>query len=124
MTASTQLSNETNHAMKVLVGTTRNASELATVQAGGKYIIGVDVNATYREYTVQVDAPGMEKFIVSTDDLCDHKRITIKEDGSKLNVQKEPRQSSNSNWNTPGASIESSTVSEKKHSWFRSWMWK
>lgn len=116
MSASTQLSNGTKHVMKVLVGSGRHASELATVEAGGKYVIGVDFNATYREYTVGIDAPRMEKFIVSTDDLCDNTCITIKEEDCKLRVQKEPRQSDTA------TSTEAPTKSEKKHGWLRSWM--
>lgn len=100
--------------MKVLVGSGRHVSELATVEAGDKYVIGVDYNATYREYTVRVDAPELEKFVVSSDDLCDNKCITIKEEDSKLTVQKEPRQSS---------TVTPTTIkSAKKHSWLRSWI--
>lgn len=116
MAVSTQIRNGTKHVMKVLVGSGRHISELATVEAGGKYVIAVDYNATYREYTVGVDAPGLEKFVVSSDDLCDNNCITIKEEGSKLTVQKEPRQSTTA----PASGTTSKAL--KKHSWLPSWM--
>lgn len=102
--------------MKVLVGSGRHVSELATVEAGGKYVIGVDYNATYREYTVGVEVPGLEKFVVNSDDLCDNKCITVKEEGNKLEVQKEPRQSATAS--SAGTAVKSS----KKNSWLRSWI--
>jgi len=79
--------------MKLQVGSARYASDLASVAAGGKYTIGVDFNATYREYIVLIDAPGLAKLIVSSDDLCDNKCITIKEEGGKLSMERVPRQS-------------------------------
>jgi len=118
MGASTQLSNKTKHVIKVLVGSGRYVSELATVKAGGNYVLAVDFNATYLEYTVRVDAPGTANFVVSSDDLCDNKSITIKEEDAQLQVQMEPRQSRSS----AQAATEAPIKSEKKHSWLRAWM--
>lgn len=109
--ASTELRNGTKHAMKVKVG----SSQLATVEAGGKYVIAVDFNDTYREYTISIDVPAMEELIVSTDDLCDHKCITVKEDDDsegKLYLQREPR----------GQQGEAKTRSERVRNWLRSWI--
>lgn len=102
--------------MRVLVG----AYELAEVMPGGKFIISVDFHATYREYTVVVvDAPaGMAKLVVSSDDLCDNKRITIKEEECQLKADMEPRKYSS----VSHSSEASPTVSGKMHLWFRSWM--
>lgn len=77
--------------MKLKVGNARHASHLATLDASGKHSIAVDVNATYREYIVQIDAPGVENVTVSSDDLCDNKRITIKEEDGKLNLLMDSR---------------------------------
>lgn len=102
--------------MKLQVGSARYASALATVEAGGKYTIGVDFNATYREYIVQIDAPGLAKIIVSSDDLCDYKGITIKEEDGKLDVQKDPRQSDTATSSDPPGQT------SKKSKWIPAWM--
>lgn len=94
MTTSTTIINATKHTMKLKVGNTRHASHLATLEAGGKHSIAVDVNATYREYIVQIiDEPGVENVTVSSDDLCDNKRTTIKEEDGKLNLLMDSRHS-------------------------------
>lgn len=115
MSASTQISNATKHIMKLQVGSARYASDLASVAAGGKYTIGVDFNATYREYIVQIDAPGLAKLTVSSDDLCDNKCITIKEEGGKLNMEMDPRQSETAPSDPPGQT-------SKKSKWIPAWM--
>jgi len=115
MSTSTQISNATKHFMKLQVGSARYASDLASVEAGGQYTIGVDFNATYREYIMQIDAPGFAKIIVSSDDLCDNKCITIKEEDGKLNVEKDPRQSETAPIHPPGQT-------SKKSKWIPAWM--
>lgn len=115
MSTSTQISNLTKHIMKLRVGSARYASDLASVEAGGKYKIGVDVNATYREYILQVDAAGLANIIVSSDDLCDYKCITIKEENGKLNVEKDPRHSETAPVDPPGKT-------SKKSKWIPAWM--
>lgn len=112
MGTSTQISNATTHVMKVQVGSARHASELATVPAGRKHSIEVNVNATYREYIIETDAPGLAKIVVSSDDLCDYKCITIKEENGSLVAEREPRQS---NTATP-------SQTPKKTKWVPAWM--
>jgi hypothetical protein len=119
MAISTQVCNATTRAVKLQVGSARYASDVATIAAGGKHAIAVDFNATYREYIIGVaDTPGLEKIVVSSDDLCDCKCITIKEGpNGTLTVEKEPRQS-----DTATSADGSISQTPKKAKWIPAWL--
>ena len=82
--------NLTQEPMHMKVGNQRHFADLATVAKGAKYTMRVDSNATYQEFLMGVDAQGKE-LIVSSDDCCDYKCITVKEVNGKFDVHKEPR---------------------------------
>ena len=82
--------NHTQEPLHLKVGNQRDFEEFATVAKGAKYTMHVDFNATYQEFLMGVDAQG-KKLIVSSDDCCDYKCITIKEANGKFDVHKEPR---------------------------------
>ena len=85
--------NHTQGPLKLQVGNPHYKADLATVEKDGKYTVEVDFNATYREYFMgAVHAATDKKLVISTDDCCDHKCITIKELGNgTFEVDKEPR---------------------------------
>lgn len=90
---STVFVNHTQGPLKLQVGNPHYKADLATVEKDGKYTVEVDFNATYREYFMgAVHAATDKKLVISTDDCCDHKCITIKELGNgTFEVDKEPR---------------------------------
>ena len=116
MTTSTQIANATTQTVRVQVGSARYASDVATIVPGGKHSVAVDFNATYREYIIGIDASGLAKIVVSSDDLCDNKGITIKEENGKLNLEKEPRQSDTAE------SAGSASQTAKKAKWIPAWL--
>ena len=91
MAATTVIVNLTQEPMHMKVGNQRHFADLTTVAKGAKYTMRVDFNATYQEFLMGVDAQG-KKLIVSSDDCCDYKCITVKEVNGKFDVLKEPRQ--------------------------------
>lgn len=82
--------NATQGDLKMQVGNHRYFVYLATVQKDKDYTMPVDFNATYQEYLMGDDSTG-KKVIVSTDDCCDYKSITIKEKNGQFDVHKVPR---------------------------------
>ena len=90
MAATTVIVNHTQEPLHMKVGNQRHFAELTTVAKGAKYTMHVDFNATYQEFLMGVDAQG-KNLIVSSDDCCDYKCITIKEANGKFDVHKEPR---------------------------------
>ena len=93
--ASTVFVNHTQGPLKLQVGNPHYKADLATVEKDGKYTIEVDFNATYHEYFMgAVHGASDKKLVVSTDDCCDYKSITIKELGNgTFEVHKDPRSS-------------------------------
>ena len=91
--ASTVFVNHTQGALELQVGNPHYKADLATVEKDGEYTIDVDFNATYCEYFMgAVHGATDKKVVVSTDDCCDYKSITIKELGNgTFEVHKEPR---------------------------------
>jgi hypothetical protein len=90
MAATTVIVNHTQEPMHMKVGNQRHFADLTTVAKGAKYTMRVDFNTTYQEFLMGVDAQG-KKLIVSSDDCCDYKCITVKEVNGKFDVHKEPR---------------------------------
>ena len=93
--ASTVFVNHTQGPLELQVGNPHYKADLATVEKDRKYTIEVDFNATYHEYFMgAVHGASDKKLVVSTDDCCDYKSITIKDLGNgTLEVLKEPRSS-------------------------------
>ena len=93
--ASTVFVNHTQGPLELQVGNPHYKTDLATVEKDGEYTMEVDFNATYCEYFMgAVHAATDKKLVVSTDDCCDYKSITIKElSNGTLEVHKEPRSS-------------------------------
>ena len=90
----TEINNQTTFPLKVQVTNSGYKSDLTIVRAGGKYVIDVDFNATYREFVMGVNNNSMKNLMVSSDDLCDNKSITITEEDGELQVHKESRHES------------------------------
>lgn len=91
-TDTTEINNQTTFSLNVEVGNSAYKSDLTVVEAGGKYEISVNSNATYQEYVMgPVNNDVLEKLVVNSDDLCDNKVIIIKEEDGKLQVHKESR---------------------------------
>ena len=88
--ATTVIVNHTQEPLHMKVGNQPHFADLATLAKGAKYTMRVDSNATYQEFLMGVDAQGKE-LIVSSDDCCDYKCITVKEVDGKFDVHKEPR---------------------------------
>lgn len=82
--------NATQGDLKMQVGNHRCFVYLTTVQKDKDYTMPVDFNATYQEYLMGEESTG-KRLIVSTDDCCDYKTITIKEKNGQFDVQKVPR---------------------------------
>ena len=91
MAATTVFVNHTQEPLHMKVGNQPHFADLTTVAKGAKYTMRVDFNATYQEFLMGVDAQG-KNLIVSSDDCCDYKCITVKEVNGKFDVLKEPRQ--------------------------------
>lgn len=72
------------------VGNHHHFVALTTLEKDAKCTMPVDFNATYQEYLMGVDETG-KKLIVTSDDCCDYKCITIQEANGKFDMHKEPR---------------------------------
>lgn len=119
MPATTEIRNQTPFRLKVQVGNAQYKSDLTTVEAGGKYVIGVDMNGTYHEYHLAGD-DSTKNLILSSDDLCDNKSITIKEEAGKLQVHKESRSHGDQQQDGTTSSAVASG-SNKLSRWISSW---
>lgn len=126
MPATTEIHNQTPFRLKVQVGNAQYKSDLTTVEAGGKYVISVDLNGTYHEYHVATatagDSAAKNLVVLSSDDLCDNKSITIKEEAGKLRVHKESRggHGDQPHGGTAGSSAMAS-ASNRLSRWISSW---
>lgn len=89
--STTEINNQTSFPLKVQVTNSVYKSDLTIVKAGGKYVIDVDFNGTYREFVMGVNNNSVKNLMVSSDDLCDNKSITITEEDGELQVHKESR---------------------------------
>jgi hypothetical protein len=91
--ASTVFVNHTQGPLELQVGNPHHKTDLATVEKDGEYTIEVAFNATYCEYFMgAVHAATDKKLVVSTDDCCDYKSITIKElSNGTFEVHKQPK---------------------------------
>lgn len=84
----TVIVNRTGEALDLKVGNQNCFAKLATVEVGGEHKVEIDVNWTYREYSLQpVKAGLLKRVVVSSDDCCDFERITVSESGGKFHVE-------------------------------------
>ncbi|KAG0558541.1 hypothetical protein KC19_10G035900 [Ceratodon purpureus] len=110
----TRFVNKTTHMVKMQVGSSQYCSVLASIEEGGEYKLHVNVNDTYREFTVAVGSePGCRKMIVTSDDCCDFQCITIEEVDGKIELLRQPRESQPTVGSTPAS----------KKPWFSWGMW-
>ena len=87
----TEIINKTQGTLTMQVGNHHHFVALTTLEKDAKCTMPVDFNATYQEYLMGVDETG-KKLIVTSDDCCDYKCITIQEANGKFDMHKEPRQ--------------------------------
>lgn len=106
--------------MKMQVGNNHRYSDLASIKGGGEYKLHVNMNDTYREFSVGIvgtdSADSMKRVIVSSDDCCEFKCITIKEVGGEIELLHQPRAEQQT-------LVSGSTSASKKKSWFSWGMW-
>jgi hypothetical protein len=116
--------NATQGDLKMQVGNHHYFVYLTTVQKDRDYTMPVDFNATYQEYLMGEDSNG-KKLIVSTDDCCDYKSITIKEKNGQFDVQKVPRRAvatpESANYSNEQTSSAAAGGKKPKANW-RFWM--
>jgi len=91
---STEFINQTSVPLAMKIGNHRYFTNLATVDKNAKYTVKVDCNDTYREYRLEAVSGPSKYIIVNTDECVDNKRITIKEEGGILRMERLPRASS------------------------------
>lgn len=121
MPATAEIHNQTPFRLKVQVGNAQYKSDLTTVEAGGKYVIGVDLNGTYHEYHVASGDDSTKNLVLSSDDLCDYKCITIKEEAGKLQVHKQSRSRGDPQHDDGTTSSADPSVSSRLSKWISSW---
>jgi hypothetical protein len=107
----TVIVNNTQQDLAMQVGNHMYFVPFANLAKGAKKKLRVDYNDTYQEFLMGVDKAG-NKLIVTSDECCDFKCITITESDGKFDVQREPR------WHHPtnSASSADSSPSSKKPS--------
>ena len=83
----------------------------------------VNMNDTYREFLVGVGSDG-KNMIVTSDDCCDYKCITIKElEGGQIDLLREPRQQLAVGTSTPCVAADVAHAKASKNSWFSWKIW-
>lgn len=118
--STTEINNQTTFPLKVQVTHSVYKSDLTIVKAGGKYVIDVDFNGTYREFVMGVNNNNsMKNLMVSSDDLCDNKSITITEEDGELQVHKESRHEAFDSTSTTTSSTSALPFVDKICHWIR-----
>lgn len=91
MTSSrTVIINNTQYDLSVKAGVQRYHLDFAKIGSGSKHTMVVDYHDTYQEFRIVSEGTGME-IVVTSDDCCDYKRITISEANGKFKLHREPR---------------------------------
>lgn len=88
--SSTVIVNNTQRELDIQVGNHQYFVHFASLPKGEKHKLRVGYSDTYQEFLMGVDKSG-KKLIVTSDDCCDYKCITISEVDGKFDVQREPR---------------------------------
>ncbi|KAG0612367.1 hypothetical protein M758_6G022100 [Ceratodon purpureus] len=88
--AVTEIVNNTQQALNMKVGNHHYFVDFAKIGKGEKHSMQVDYNDTYQEFLMGCDRTG-KKLIVTSDDCCDYKCITITEVDGKFDVKRVPR---------------------------------
>lgn len=86
----TEFVNNTLQVLHVTVGNSRFRVNFAKIEKGSKHSMKMDYNDTYQEYWIGPDRTG-SVLVLTSDDCCDYKSITIIEIGGKFTAHKEPR---------------------------------
>jgi len=86
----TVIVNNTQQDFSMQVGNHQYFVDFAKLPKGAKKNLRVDYNDTYQEFFMGVDRAG-NKLIVTSDECCDYKCITITESDGKFDVHREPR---------------------------------
>ena len=90
----TEIVNNTQQVLDMKVGNSLYVVDLARLGRGAKHTMQVDYTDTYQEYKFHVvgcDGDYGAVLVVTSDDCCDFKSITITEVDGKFGVQREAR---------------------------------
>lgn len=90
-----EIVNQTEHELEMQVGNNVRFVNFGHLGRGATHTMPVDRSDTYQEYkfsTRQQPGSSSRSLVVTSDDCCDYKRITIMEVDGQLTVQREPRQ--------------------------------
>jgi hypothetical protein len=89
-----EIVNETEHELEMQVGNNVHFVNFGHLGRGATHTVPVDYTDTYQEYkfTTRQQQGSSRSLVVTSDDCCDYKRITIMEMDGQLTVQREPRQ--------------------------------
>lgn len=86
----TEIVNNTQQVLNMKVGNHQYFVDFAKIRKGDKHTMQVDYNDTYQEFLMGPDRTG-KNLIVTSDDCCDYKCITIKEVDGQFTVDRIPR---------------------------------
>lgn len=119
-TNTTVIVNNTQRDLTMQVGNHRYFVHFAKLAKGGKKNLRVDYNDTYQEFLMGEDKAG-NKLIVTSDECCDYKVITITEKNGKFDVKREPRRRYAADGSVEYASDEAAAPASKKKFNWRFW---
>lgn len=113
----TVIVNNTQQDLAMKVGNHHYFVHFANLAKGAKKNLRVGYNDTYQEFLMGVDKAG-NKLIVTSDECCDYKRITITEscDG-KFDVEREPRRRPDAAADSSEPDAAAAPASKKQSSW-------
>lgn len=86
----TVITNNTNKTLNMRVGNQSHFLDFTSLPSGKEHIMRIDYSDTYHEYLIKADNQG-QPLIVTSDDCCDNKRITITEVDGCIRAQHTPR---------------------------------
>ena len=125
--AVTEIVNNTQQELRMKIGNHHYFVDFARIRKGAKHTVHVDYNDTYQEFLMGPDGTG-KNLIVTSDDCCDYKCITITEKDGRFGVERVPRVNFRSSVTEDEEETGSSTPAAKKanHGHGLNWktMWK
>lgn len=86
----TEIVNNTQQVLNLKVGNQQYFVDFTKIRKGSKLTMQVDHNDTYQEFLMGPDRTG-KNVIVTSDDCCDFKCITITEVDGQFTVDRVPR---------------------------------